>query len=152
MAAAVYGGSPRHSRHQSQPQSSLHHHQQSPYHHHTNSMIVPPVSYQSPVSVQSPYHHHLRLADVAHRRDKSAKRKSAVEMLAESKPFYVKSEMVLDRQQQLSIRGSNSASSCKYSEQLIIFANFPISKFQSYFPLSFFPHPTPTQFSLNFLH
>lgn len=45
-----------------------------------------------------------------------SKRKSAVEMLAESKPFYVKSDMVLDRQQQL-YRGSvcpPPTSSCTY--------------------------------------
>lgn len=92
MAAAVYGGSPRHTggRSHSQSQSNL---QQSPYHHHQ-------------------HHHSRHLSDNFW--DKNAKRKSAVEMLAESKPFYVKSEMVLDRQQQLSIRGSNSASSCEY--------------------------------------
>lgn len=92
MAAAVYGGSPRHTsgRSHSQSQSNL---QQSPYHHHQ-------------------HHHSRHMSDNFW--DKNAKRKSAVEMLAESKPFYVKSEMVLDRQQQLSIRGSNSASSCEY--------------------------------------
>lgn len=90
MATIVYGGSPRHTsgRSHSQSQSNL---QQSPYHHH----------------------HTRHLSD--HFWDKNSKRKSAVEMLAESKPFYVKSEMVLDRHQQLNVRGSNSASSCKSS-------------------------------------
>lgn len=129
MAAAVYGGSPRHSRHSSASQSSLHH-QQSPYHHHSSSIIVPPVSYlsgsQSSGTATSPYHQHLRMADLMHRRDKSAKRKSAVEMLAESKPFYVKSEMVLDRQQQLNIRGSNSASSCKFFLHFFFLPNMNI--------------------------
>lgn len=36
------------------------------------------------------------------------KRKSAVELLAESKAFYVKSEMVLDRKQELPLRVSLS--------------------------------------------
>lgn len=39
------------------------------------------------------------------------KRKSAVELLAESKPFYVKSEAVLDRQQNLGYRNPISSSS-----------------------------------------
>lgn len=39
--------------------------------------------------------------------------KSAVEMLAETKPYYVKSETVLDRHQQLNTRGAISALSCK---------------------------------------
>lgn len=48
---------------------------------------------------------------MSHSRNYNYKRKSAVELLAESKPYYVKSETVLDRHQQLP-RGSNTLS-CK---------------------------------------
>uniref|UniRef100_A0A182NMB3 FAM110_C domain-containing protein n=1 Tax=Anopheles dirus TaxID=7168 RepID=A0A182NMB3_9DIPT len=56
------------------------------HHHHSQSVSLPPQHSQTLSS-----YHQLR----------SSKRKSAVELLAESKPFYVKSETVLDRQQQL---------------------------------------------------
>lgn len=57
-----------------------------------------------------------------HSRNYNYKRnKSAVEMLAESKPYYVKSENVLDRHQQLSSSssarcgaGNGSSLSCEY--------------------------------------
>lgn len=85
--------------------------------------------------VQQPHHNSERLASVAppplsiyqvkehrnymtmssvHSRNYNYKRnKSAVEMLAESKPYYVKSENVLDRHQQLNSRGGNSSLSCE---------------------------------------
>lgn len=139
MAAAVYGGSPRHtSSRQTQSQSSLHRQHTSPYHHHSN-IIIPPGSYLSSSSVtasstfvsgtsqqqqqrerererEQVVYHSLRLSDLHgqhHRGDRYSKRKSAVEMLAESKPFYVKSEIVLDRHQHLSNRSSTSSGSCK---------------------------------------
>lgn len=55
---------------------------------------------QPNMSHQQQQQHHFR----------HSKRKTAVEMLAESKQFYVKSEMVLDRQQQLSYSGRAVAS------------------------------------------
>lgn len=141
MAAIVYGGSPRHtSSRQTMPQSqtgSLHRQHTSPYHHHSN-IIIPPSSYLSSSTVttssyvgsggrncsdslnqqqqQPVVYHSLRLSDLHgqhHRSDRHNKRKSAVEMLAESKPFYVKSEIVLDRHQHLSNRSSTSSGSCK---------------------------------------
>lgn len=132
MATVVYGGSPRHTSSRSvvsQSQtSSLHRQHTSPYHHHSN-IIIPPSSYLSSSSVttssyvgssgQAPspiVYHSLRLSDLHgqhHRSDRHNKRKSAVEMLAESKPFYVKSEIVLDRHQHLSNRSSTSSGSCK---------------------------------------
>lgn len=42
------------------------------------------------------------------------KRKSAVELLAESKAYYVKSETVLDRHQQLYRSGNLGSSACEY--------------------------------------
>lgn len=143
MATVVYGGSPRHRSAVTQSQtSSLHRQHTPPYHHHSN-IIVPPSSYLSSSSVttssyvdsssgrggggggnstaisQQPtpiVYHSLRLSDLHgqhHRSDRHNKRKSAVEMLAESKPFYVKSEIVLDRHQHLSNRSSTSSGSCK---------------------------------------
>jgi hypothetical protein len=77
--------------------------------------ITTPNTPSSVVSSTFSYHqqqqqqHHNYL--MSHSRN--YKRKTAVELLAESKPFYVKSETVLDRQQQL-IRGSgNNSISCK---------------------------------------
>lgn len=45
--------------------------------------------------------HHLSHQQQQQHHFRHSKRKTAVELLAESKPFYVKSETVLDRQQQL---------------------------------------------------
>lgn len=126
MAAAVYGGSPRHhsriivggintgntnSTHispnialqQSTPfisSSAIQQHQQQQqqqhHHHHHQQQQQQPNSYLT-LSQQ----HSLFM----HQSQRHSKRKSAVELLAESKPFYVKSENVLDRQQQLNYRG-----------------------------------------------
>jgi len=120
MTSIVYNGSPRHhnriitSGNNTPPLPTTHHlshhtslQQSYPFASssvsnvvplHTGNIIMPPPSYLS--SLPSTHHHSLQL----HR---SSKRKSAVELLAESKPFYVKSETVLDRQQQLNIRGGN---------------------------------------------
>lgn len=106
VVASIVTSANMHSQyHQSQPQhyqqhlaGGMHHHphQQPPQHH---------------LSHQQQQQHHFR----------HSKRKTAVEMLAESKPFYVKSDVVLDRQQQFSYGGravvANSAQqqspSCK---------------------------------------
>lgn len=131
MAAVVYGGSPRHSgsnnsnrlSNTTNPHNLSSHH--SPYHphhsqqqqqqqQHSHSNMGQPMP-QTYISAQSnsgglslSHHYH-------HNTLRSSKRKSAVEMLAESKPFYVKSETVLDRQQQLNIRGNGNTSSCEYT-------------------------------------
>lgn len=67
-------------------------------HHHQASGAPPPLSIY-----QVKEHHNNYL--MSHSRNYNYKRKSAVEMLAESKPYYVKSETVLDRHQQLNARG-----------------------------------------------
>lgn len=100
-------------------------------HHHpsaasNNPIIMPPASYLSGSSLthaatlpppqfsgggsplgttQQTIHHHYQHTSVMYSVGRHHKRKSAVELLAESKPFYVKSETVLDRHQQLNFRG-----------------------------------------------
>ncbi|XP_053676063.1 AF4/FMR2 family member lilli [Anopheles nili] len=110
------------------------------HHHHSSSVsppsqiITPPTSYLSSAttaisSQQSPqqqsqqpqyYHHHSQSVSLppqhsqtlnSYHQLRSSKRKSAVELLAESKPFYVKSETVLDRQQQLLNKRSSGGGS-----------------------------------------
>lgn len=71
-----------------------------------------PSSGPPPLSIYQVKEHHNNYL-MSHSRNYNYKRKSAVEMLAESKPYYVKSETVLDRHQQLP-RGSNTLS-CKSS-------------------------------------
>lgn len=61
-------------------------------HHHQYQHSLPSPHYSSHSSQQQQLQYHQR----------HSKRKSAVEMLAESKPFYVKSETVLDRGSQQS--------------------------------------------------
>lgn len=141
MATAVYGGSPRHhsrivvggtntgntkpshispnialqqstpfisssaiQQHQQQQLQQQHHH-----HHHHQQQQQQPNSYLT-LSQQ----HSLFM----HQSQRHSKRKSAVELLAESKPFYVKSETVLDRQQQLNYRGVSTP--CKLNFLIII--------------------------------
>lgn len=128
MAAAVYGGSPRHhsritntgnanpnhispniALQQSTPfisSSAIQQHQQ--HHHHHHQQQQPPNSYLT-LSQQ----HSLFM----HQSQRHSKRKSAVELLAESKPFYVKSETVLDRQQQLNYRGVSTP--CKFTSIIV---------------------------------
>lgn len=99
VASAVTSASMYHQNQQQYPQqyhSGIHPQSQPPQHH---------------MSHQQQQQHHFR----------HSKRKTAVEMLAESKQFYVKSELVLDRQQhQLSYSGRVVASgqqqspSCKH--------------------------------------
>lgn len=52
-------------------------------------------------------------------RSRTNNRKTAVELLAESKPFYVKSETVLDRQQQLSYRRNAAAAAAVAAAAII---------------------------------
>lgn len=80
------------------------------YHHHS----LPATLLQ--IHAKTNYHHHYH----SNNRQfpiKPIKRKSAVELLAESKPFYVKSEAVLDRKQRLAyktpISSNQKSSSCK---------------------------------------
>lgn len=150
MATAVYGGSPRHhnrilvSGNVGGPNIITNSNTITTHHHLPNALqqstpiisatlnqsaniIFPPTSYISssnPATLSSSQfaahtlmHHHN-----VHR---LSKRKSAVELLAESKPFYVKSETVLDRQQQLNYRSGNSTS-CKY------FAFLPLLRYNCF--------------------
>lgn len=82
-------------------------------HHNSERLtsVAPP-----PLSIyQVKEHRNYMTMSSIHSRNYNYKRnKSAVEMLAESKPYYVKSENVLDRHQQLSSRGGNSSLSCEY--------------------------------------
>ncbi len=150
MATAVYGGSPRHhnrilvSGNVGGPNIITNSNTITTHHHLPNALqqstpiisatlnqsaniIFPPTSYISssnPATLSSSQfaahtlmHHHN-----VHR---LSKRKSAVELLADSKPFYVKSETVLDRQQQLNYRSGNSTS-CKY------FAFLPLLRYNCF--------------------
>ncbi|XP_065082170.1 uncharacterized protein LOC135704625 isoform X2 [Ochlerotatus camptorhynchus] len=124
--------------HQHQQQQQHHHSLPSHHHVAASSMtaaaaaaaalsqqiITPPTSYLSTSTTtissssqqqttyylqQQQQHQQLQHQQAVHYHNmRNSKRKSAVELLAESKPFYVKSEMVLDRQQQLNMRGGNS--------------------------------------------
>lgn len=111
MAAIVYSTSPsRVSANQNQYGSygsvnksilSSQHHQTQ--HHHT---MHPSASGAAlPLSIYQGKEHHNNYF-MSHSRN--YKRKSAVELLAETKSYYVKSENVLDRHQQLSARGAGS--------------------------------------------
>lgn len=101
--------------------------------HQQQNLIQPPISYLSqtistsqsslmtittpntPSSMSSTfiYHQQQQHHNYLMNHSRNYKRKSAVEMLAESKPFYVKSEAVLDRQQQLMRSSGNSTIQCK---------------------------------------
>lgn len=124
MATIVYSTSPN------RVSSSTNQNQYSSYssinksmnqqHHHimhagTSSGAPPPLSIY-----QVKEHHNNYL--MSHSRNYNYKRKSAVEMLAESKPYYVKSETVLDRHQQLNARGAgNNTFSCKSSSSIFLY-------------------------------
>jgi hypothetical protein len=117
MSAIVYSTSPsRVSASQNQYGSygsvnksilrETHQQQQQQHHHvmHSGPAPAPPLSiYQ----VKEHHNNYLMSRNYNYKRNKSA-----VEMLAESKPYYVKSETVLDRHQQLNSRGNNTLS-CK---------------------------------------
>ncbi|XP_021696820.1 probable serine/threonine-protein kinase yakA isoform X1 [Aedes aegypti] len=123
------GVTPHSPYHQHQQQQQQHH--SLPSHHHvaassitalSQQIITPPTSYLSTSTTtisstshqQTTYYLHQQQQQQQHQQAvhyhnmRNSKRKSAVELLAESKPFYVKSEMVLDRQQQLNMRGGSS--------------------------------------------
>lgn len=74
----------------------------------TNRILIPPPLYDQPQSLSlqdtppTPPPQQFHFSTIC--RQTSTKRKSAVELLAESKPFYVKSENVLDRSQHLHLR------------------------------------------------
>ncbi|XP_053684158.1 uncharacterized protein LOC128734144 [Sabethes cyaneus] len=83
----------------------------------SQQIITPPTSYlsTSTTTISSSTHQQTiyyqqqqQQAAIHYHNMRNSKRKSAVELLAESKPFYVKSEVVLDRQQQLSMRSGGS--------------------------------------------
>lgn len=143
MATAVYGGSPRHhnrimvSGNVGSPNIITNSNSITTHHHLPNALqqstpvisatfnqssniIFPPTSYISSSNPATLSSNHFAAHTLIHHHNahRLSKRKSAVELLAESKPFYVKSETVLDRQQQLNYRSGNSTS-CKYN-----FCNF----------------------------
>jgi hypothetical protein len=92
-------------------QSQTPQHQQHTMQHGSERLtaVAPP-----PLSIYQVKEHRNYLTS-SHRNYNYKRNKSAVEMLAESKPYYVKSENVLDRHQQLSSRGAGNASlSCEY--------------------------------------
>lgn len=88
------------------PSSSLN------YHHHS---LPPTLLHQPKSQIRTNYYNQFYTCS------RQNKRKSAVELLAESKPFYVKSEAVLDRNQKLAYRNPVACStpiqrptSCNY--------------------------------------
>jgi hypothetical protein len=92
-------------------QSQTPQHQQHTMQHGSERLtaVAPP-----PLSIYQVKEHRNYLTS-SHRNYNYKRNKSAVEMLAESKPYYVKSENVLDRHQQLSSRGAGNASlSCEF--------------------------------------
>lgn len=121
MAAAVYGGSPRHhsrmlvtnsgsnndSGTPAHLQPTLILQQSTPFvsgsnHQLTNNIIVPSVPYLTPSQAQKQHN-----AFIHSQRNYHSKRKSAVELLAETKQYYVKSETVRDRNQYLNFSRNN---------------------------------------------
>lgn len=160
MAAAVYGGSPRHHQNRVLVNSngSATNLQQGSS--NAGNIIVPPSPYlSSPVSLHHysnsggggghgggggslsgyaspthPQHHHqhyqgtgyghgfyqvmhsnAQMPNPLYASQRNFKRKSAVELLAESKAYYVKSETVLDRHQHLYRSNNLGSSPCKSS-------------------------------------
>lgn len=137
-----------------QPQQHHHHHQMNP--NKPPNIIIPPSPYLSSPSSLQHYHHNPQqygsqqhfghssnhnfyqtaqlhhsphLPNPIYASHRNFKRKSAVELLAETKAYYVKSETVLDRHQQL-YRSSNLApTSCKYRslQQRLYHSSFALS-------------------------
>ena len=136
MATAVFGGSPRHHNrimvNSGSNTSNISHHlthssllqpstpiisgmsSSSSSVTTATNIIFPPTSFisaaPSPPLPPHHYHHHTLQHHHAHNSNSisrhSKHRTSAVELLAASKPLYVKTETVLDRQQQLNYRSS----------------------------------------------
>lgn len=93
-------------------------HQTLPQQHH-HKMHSGSTSGAPPLSIYQVREHHSNYLE-SYSRNFNYKRKSAVEMLAESKPYYVKSETVLDRRQRLNAYGSsNNFTSCEYSIRIV---------------------------------
>ncbi len=84
------------------------HHQSQLQHHHMTTMH--PMSSPAPLSIYHGKEHHNNYYTMSHR---NYKRKSAVEILNQTKSYYVKSETVLDHQQQLGARGGSNTLSCE---------------------------------------
>ncbi|CRL00080.1 CLUMA_CG013362, isoform A [Clunio marinus] len=82
-------------------------HHQSQQHHHMMQSGSIGGSAPPPLSIYQVKEHHNNYM-MLYSRNYNYKRKTAVEMLAESKPYYVKSETVLDRNQQLNLRGAGN--------------------------------------------
>lgn len=105
----------------------------SQYHQYSSSHDQQPLSL--PPLPPTPTHSHHYHQQFQHHssvmcRQNNTKRKSAVELLAESKPFYVKSENVLDRSQHLHFRslsggfGGKCIISCMHSKRGCLVLNF----------------------------
>lgn len=151
MAAIVYSTSPSRVSSTNQNQygsygsvnksilSSQVHHQSQLQHHST----MHPMSSPAPLSIyqdRKDQHHNNHYFTLSHR---NYKRKSAVEILNQTKSYYVKSETVLDHHQHLGTlpRGSNTMS-CKNYYQFTFFCKkfkvgFILKKQHSISPLSF---------------
>lgn len=159
MAAIVYSTSPSRVSSTNQNQygsygsvnksmlsSQIHHQSQ---HHHTT---MHPMSSPAPLSIyqgKDPHHSNyytMQMHPMSHR---NYKRKSAVEILNQTKSYYVKSETVLDHHQQLGPRGGGSNTlSCEYlvlkkyvkffkNSLKILFSSFNFNSF-ILFPILYF--------------
>lgn len=117
MAAIVYNTSPSRVSSTNQNQygsygsvnKSIINSQPQLQHHHT---AVHPMSSPAPLSIyqDSRKDHSINYYTISHR---NYKRKSAVELLNQTKSYYVKSETVLDHHQQLSSRGVGGNNTCE---------------------------------------
>lgn len=125
MAAIVYSTSPSRVSSTNQNQygsygsvnksilsSQVHHQSQLQHHHHAATMH--PSASAAPLSIYQGKDQHHNYFSLLHR---NYKRKSAVEILNQTKSYYVKSETVLDHHQQLGTAqrggGGGSTLSCK---------------------------------------
>lgn len=124
MAAIVYSTSPSRVSSTNQNQygsygsvnksilsSQVHHQSQLQHHHHAATMH--PSASAAPLSIYQGKDQHHNYFSLLHR---NYKRKSAVELLNQTKSYYVKSETVLDHHQQLGTQrggGGGSTLSCK---------------------------------------
>lgn len=90
--------------------SQVHHQPQLQHHHHAATMH--PSASAAPLSIYQGKDQHHNYFSLLHR---NYKRKSAVEILNQTKSYYVKSETVLDHHQQLGTQrgGGGSTLSCK---------------------------------------
>jgi predicted ribonuclease toxin of YeeF-YezG toxin-antitoxin module len=122
MAAIVYSTSPSRVSSTNQNQygsygsvnksilsSQSHHPSQLQHHHHATAVTMHPSASAAPLSIYQGKEQHINnhYFTMSHR---NYKRKSAVEILNQTKSYYVKSETVLDHHQQLGTRGGNTLS------------------------------------------